>query len=124
MGVVFFDEQRHVRRFRPHPRYHGGEQVRRHGEDGAHPQRRAELVALAHGHLLEQVGLLQDPLGLGDDRLRLGGDHHLPGAPFEQRHAELLLQLFDRRAQRRLADVADLGGVAEMTFPGQCDQIA
>ena len=82
------------------------------------------LVALARGHLREQVGLFQHALGLGDNGLGLGGDDHFAGASLEQGHAQLFFQLFNSRTEGRLADVAGLGGVAKVAFTGQGDQIA
>ena len=124
VGVVFLDKQGHFRCRGAYFRDHGGEQVGSHRKNGANAQWRAQLVLLTHGHLRQQVRLFQHPLGLGDNGFGLGRDHHFPWATFEQGHAQLLFQLFDRRTESGLAHIAGLGGVAKMALPGQGDEIA
>ena len=47
-----------------------------------------------------------------------------PGPRSEQGHAQFVLQLAHRHAQRGLADATGFGGVAEMSFAGNRDDVA
>jgi hypothetical protein len=70
------------------------------------------------------LGLLQHPLGLGDDALADAGDGHLARPALEQADPELVLQLANRHAQGGLADEAGLGGPSEVALPRHGDDVA
>src|SRR5437879_4044735 len=48
---------------------------------------------------------------------------HPPLGPIEEPDAELLLELADLFAQRRLGDVQSLGGPTEVQLLGHCDEV-
>ena len=87
-------------------------------------QGRAQLVLALVRHLLKLVHLLQHSLGLGHQRLRIPGDAHLARPALEQRHPQLLLEFADGGTEGGLADMAGLGGTAEMMGACQGDEIA
>ena len=71
------------------------------------------------GSLFELFGFFHDALGVGQNALARRG--HADSAfrvALENLHAEFVFQLAHSHAQRRLADVADLGGAAEMALAG------
>ena len=51
-------------------------------------------------------------------------EHDLPRGAFDQLHAEFVLEFFQLRRQRRLADMAGFGRAAEMPLVGEGDQVA
>ena len=90
------------------------QQIRSDGVDGAQAQGTVELILSLPGNLTDSARLFQDPLRLGDDTLADRGDTDLPFAAFEQAEPEFLLELFNRHAERRLADEAGLGGTTKV----------
>jgi hypothetical protein len=72
------------------------------------------LHLLAHG-----AGVADDAPRPFKHALALGRQSLEPRAALHQRHTQLILQLLDRRRQRRLGDAALLRGMAEMAFAGE-----
>ena len=87
------------------------------------PDRPVQRVARGQGRSLDIVGGADGASGVSDDRLagvRQPGD---AAVAFEYLNAELLLELENLPAQRRLADVAGGGGLAELTEIGDRDEV-
>ena len=97
-----------------------GPQCRDHPED----ERTGHGISASLGDLENRVGLLQGRSRPLDNGLAQRRDGHGLVGPLQQGHAEPSLQLLKLRAQGRLADVAELGGTAEMTLLGDCHQIS
>ena len=75
---------------------------------------------------LERVHLLTHRPAVRDDAARpfehalaLGGEALKPRAALHQHHPELILELLDAGGKRGLADVAHLGGAAEVLLAGE-----
>ncbi len=86
------------------------------GVDDAEAQRPRQRVLALLRDILDDGGLFQRALRLGDDALAHGRERDLRHAALEQHHPQLLFQLADRHAQRGLADEAGLRGAAKMTL--------
>src|SRR3546814_9711203 len=67
--------------------------------------------------------LAQHAMRLFDDRIAEPGEAHDAAGAFDERLAEQRLELADARRQRRLRDVARIGGAAEMAVLVQRDEI-
>ena len=65
----------------------------------------------------------QDLLGLLQEQLPEIGEDDFPRFPFEERLAELILQLLDRPAQRRLGKVQFGGGPSNVLRPSHGDEL-
>jgi hypothetical protein len=76
------------------------------------------------GQFANALGLLQDLLGLGNDAFTNRGQAHGAFAALENQHTEFVFKLFHAHRQRRLADVATLGRVAEVLFLGEGHDVA
>ncbi|MNJ70732.1 hypothetical protein D3C77_672120 [compost metagenome] len=100
------------------------EKVRADGVDGAHLERRRQLVLAGLGQFADALGLFQHLLRLGDYAFADRGQAYRALAALEDEHAELVLQFLHPDRQGRLADVAALGGTAEMLFLGEGDDVA
>ena len=66
----------------------------------------------------------EHPSRTGDEQLPGGGDRHVTGGPFHQRHPHLVLQLADLLGERRLRDVLAGSGPGEVPLLCERDQIA
>ena len=91
-----------------------GNQVGTDSGYSAHPQGAGQWITLGLGQLLDDIGLLQDQLGVADDLGPDRGDGDRAVGTLEQGDTQLLLKLLDLTAQGRLADIATGGGVTEM----------
>ena len=100
------------------------EQVRADGVDGADFQRGRQLVLAGLGQLANALRLFQDLLGLGNDAFAHGREAHGAFAAFENQHTEFVFKLLHAHRQRRLADVAALGRVAEVLLLGEGNDVA
>ena len=69
------------------------------------------------------LGLGEHALGVLERELALRRQADEAMAALDDRRAKLLLELADRRRQRRLGDVAGLRRAAEMLFARQRDEI-
>src|SRR5690606_3472070 len=68
---------------------------------------------------------LREDLARLDEERRSGrGQAHLLAAALEQAHAEVIFELLDVEAQRRLRDRQPPGRAAEMQLLGQCHEVA
>src|SRR5690606_12644913 len=74
----------------------------------------AERVFALLGEFPDLISLLEHRLCLLDDLHAERCCPNLVAAALEQRHIEFILELLDGNAQGRLADVAAIGGLAEM----------
>ena len=73
---------------------------------------------MGSGHLLNGFGLLKQETCVGEDRLADGSDLDRAVGALEYGHFELIFQLFDLAAQRRLTDEAALRRTPEMACVG------
>lgn len=124
MGEVFFDVQRHLRGDPVQLRNQVREQVRADGVDRADFQRGGQLVLAGLGQFANTLGLLQDLLRLGHDAFAHWSQAHGAFAALENQHTEFVFKLFHAHRQRRLADVATLGRMAEMLLLGEGHDVA
>ena len=72
---------------------------------------------------LEFLDLGQHAMGVLQRQLALRREAEIAMAALDDRRAKLLLELPDRRRQRRLRDVAGFGGAAEMLLARQRHKI-
>ncbi len=124
VGEVFFDVQRHLRGDPVQLRDQVWEQVRADGVDRADFQRGGQLVLAGLGQFANALGLLQDLLCLGNDAFAYRGQAHGAFAALENQHTEFVFEFFHTHRQRRLADVAALGRMAEMLLLGEGHDVA
>lgn len=124
MGEVLLDVQRHLRRDPVQLGNQVREQVGSDGIDGADLQRRGQLVLAGLGQLADALGLFEDLLRLGDDAFAHWRQAHGALAALEDQHPQLVLELLHADREGRLADVATLGGTAEVLFLGEGDDVA
>ncbi len=100
------------------------EQVRAYGVDGTDLERGSQLVLAGLSQLANALGLLQYLLRLGDDAFADRGQADRALAALEDQHAKLILELLHTDRQGRLAHVTAFGGMAEVLFLGECDDVA
>ncbi len=100
------------------------EQVRADGVDGADFQRRGQLILAGLGQFANALGLFEDFLRLSDDALADRGQAHGAFAALENQHTEFVFKFLHAHRQRRLTDVATLGGMAEMLLLGEGNDVA
>ncbi|MNZ94935.1 hypothetical protein D3C78_1140570 [compost metagenome] len=124
MGEVLFDVQRHLRCHAVQLRDQVREKVRADGVDSTDLERGGELVLAGLGQFADALRLLQYLLCLGDDAFTDWRQAHRALAALEDQHAKLVLKLFDTDGQGGLADMATLGGVAEVLLLGESDDVA
>ncbi|MCY1417326.1 hypothetical protein D9M71_328580 [compost metagenome] len=124
VGEVFLDVQRHLRRDLVQLRNQVREQVWADGVDRADLERRNQLVFAGLGQLADALRLFEHLLRLGDDAFADRGQAHGALAALEDQHAQLVLELLHADREGRLADVAALGGAAEMLLLGERDDVA
>jgi len=124
VGEVFFDIQRHLRCDAVQLRDQVREQVRADGVDGADFQRSGQLVLTGLCQLANALRLFQDFLGLGNNAFTHRGKAHGAFAALENQHTEFVFKLFHAHRQRRLADVATLGRMAEVLLLGEGNDVA
>jgi hypothetical protein len=94
--------------------------IQRAGEADA--QRAVEDPGHRPGGLPGQLQLLEDPVGVRQQRLPRRGEGHAAGAAVEQRDAQLALQPADRLAQRGLRQPQPRGGPSEVQLLGDGDE--
>ena len=100
------------------------EQVRADRVDGADFERCGQLVLAGLGQFANALRLFQDLLGLGNDAFAHRGEAHGALAALENQHTEFVFKLFHTHRQRRLADVATFGCMAEVLFLGEGHDVA
>ena len=116
VGVILFQHQRHIRRNFTQRQNQLGQKIRRDGENQAEFERAVQFILLFAGQLADNVSFIQNTPRLRHDTpARFGGDN-LIAAAVEQRECQLFFQLLYRNRKRGLADMAALGGPAEMPF--------
>ena len=86
--------------------------------DDAQAQHALQRVPPLARHRLYALGLFQRAPRLRHDLLAGVGEEDAALAAFEQLHAQFFLQVLDGGGQARLADVAALGGLAEVACFG------
>jgi hypothetical protein len=111
----------------------GGPAPAERGEDllQARPEDVAAADAQQPGLASRQVGGgasrlaagVQDPAGVGQERLPVGGEGDLPAGAVEQLDPQLAFQPGDLLADRGLNDVQRFGGPAEMTVLGDGHEV-
>ena len=124
VGEVFFDIQRHLRRDAMQLRDQVREQVGADRIDRADLERRGQLVLAGLGQFANALRLLQDLLRLGNDAFAHRGEAHGALAALENQHTEFVFKLFHAHRQRRLADMATLGCMAEVLLLGEGHDVA
>ncbi len=80
-------------------------------------------VGLFPGDRDDVVDVAQHGAGPVQDECPGGGQRHALRVAFQQLDAQLSLQLLDLHGQRRLADVARLGGPTEVAVVGDGDEV-
>jgi len=100
------------------------EQVRADRVDGADFQRCGQLVLAGLGQFANALRLLQHLLGLGNNAFTHRRKAHGALAALENQHTEFVFKLFHAHRQRRLADMATLGRVAEVLLLGEGNDVA
>ena len=94
------------------------QKVRTNGWDQANMQRAGHGLPLLTCHFLEHFDLAQHGARLiHQQQTRLSEQHFTTGA-LQQHHAQLVFQLADLTAQRRLADVAGICRTAKVAMLG------
>ena len=102
---------------------HVRQEVGTEGREHAQPERAGIRILAAAGDLRHLVQIRQHLPCTLDDVAPHRGQHDLARRTFEQRHAQLLLQLADLGGEGRLADEAGGGGAAEVAVLGQGYQV-
>ena len=100
------------------------EQVGADRIDRADLERRGQLVLAGLGQFANALRLFQDLLRLGNDAFAHRGEANGALAALENQHTEFVFKLFHTHRQRRLADVATLGCMAEVLFLGEGHDVA
>ena len=100
------------------------QQVRADGRQQRHPQLAGERIALAARQRDDLVARLQDAPRARHDLFPGRGKRDVVGCPFDELHPEGLLEFFQLRRQRRLADEAARGRAAEVPVIGHGHQVA
>lgn len=80
--------------------------------------------AEAPAQVLQSVRVPQQGTRLGQENPAVGGEPDALLAAFEQGESQVLLQLGDLPAERRLGDVQALGGTADVFVLGHGDEVA
>jgi D-threo-aldose 1-dehydrogenase len=103
----------------------GGQDARVHGV-GHVADAQAALLAAAEppAEVLQPVRVAQQGACLGQEDAAVGGQPDALLAAFEEGQAQVLLQLGDLPAERRLGDVQLLGGAADVFGLGDGDEVA
>ena len=94
------------------------QQVRANGWDQADMQRAGHRLPLLACHFLEHFDLAQHGARLIHQQQTGLGEQYLTTGALQQHHAQLIFQLADLTAQRRLADVAGICSTAKMAVLG------
>jgi hypothetical protein len=76
------------------------------------------------GQRAHALRFLENPPRAGHDLPGRRRGRHAPQAPIEQHDAEVILELLDLRAERRLSDVAGLRGMCEVSGVGERNHVA
>src|ERR1700720_907771 len=100
------------------------QQIRADGRQQRHPQLAGERIALAARERDDLVARLEDAPRARPDLFPGRGERDVVGRPLDELHPESLLELFQLRRQRRLADEAARGRTAEVTVVGHRHQVA
>ena len=123
-GEIFLQHQRHLRHRCDRLAHQIRQQIGANGVDHADSQRACHRILAAFGDLLDRRGLLDHLLRLAHDFLAQRGYADFAGAAFEQLDVEFFLELLDGHAQGRLRNKTCLGGVSEMLFPRNGDDVS
>jgi hypothetical protein len=83
-----------------------------------------ELVFARGGDIFDRCCFLKHALGLGNNLVADGGGPHTAFRAFKKINTQFTFQFFNRYTQRRLTDIAALGGLAKMLELGQGGDIA
>ena len=100
------------------------EEVRRDG--GQHPEHDPsahQAAELAHA-VARQFHLLQHPLGVDPQQVARGREGHFAFRALKEPFAQLVFQLHDLLAERRLGDMTLLGRAAEIFRAGDGEEVA
>ena len=121
-GLLLAQEKLQVRRRLAQLRQHARQQKRSDGRDDPDPQRAGERIVRGDRDVDQVLRLPQDrPRPFGDlEPMPVGATE--AARAVEQDDAESLLELLDRRAERRLADEAGFRRLTEMAAVGERDQ--
>ena len=110
-----------MRRTQPRHQPRGHRQRGRHAGQQQRPAGRGPRLAQL---LAQRLALVQHAVRAGQHPLTLGRQALVLAAAAHDGHAELLLERADRVRQRRLGDVAGLGGAAEVARLRQRAEVA
>ena len=111
------------RAFLAEPRQQAGEEEGGDRRNDAHPEFADERRGGGGGHVGEFLSLAQHAVRLFDDRVAEPGKADDAAGAFDERLTKQRFKLADARRQRRLGDVAAVGGAAEMAMLVERDEI-
>ena len=86
-------------------------------------QRSGHRLALLACHLFKDFHLTQHGTRLIHQQHSRLGEQHFTAGPLQQHHAQLIFQLTNLPAKRRLANVAGICRTPKMAVFGQCHQV-
>ena len=123
-GAVHLQLHRHIRILLAEQTDHARHQVGAGGLAGAHDQgatpQVVEIVKGAAGLL----ALAEDAVAVAEQQVAGLGELGLAAAPIEQRNVQLLLQILDLQAHRRLGHIEAVGRLLEAALTGDGPQNA
>ena len=123
VGLILQQHEAQLRKGTPEGGGDPGQQIGRDGGNQSNPEfaRQRVLMGPRGFHdFLDPVENQACPVG---DLVPEFGDHDTPLIALDELHAELLLELFDLCAERRLADETALRRPSEVVLLGQGDEV-
>jgi hypothetical protein len=85
-GIVFFDQQRHLRRSSEQPAHQLRQQIGADGVNHTNPQRPHQGIFARFGNILDHLRFSQHPLCLLDHPTANGGGRNFTTTTLEERH--------------------------------------
>ena len=101
-----------------------GRQVRTDGRNHAEPQWTGQRIDPGPGGLLDQVRRGEQPLGMADDLFARRRDPDGSLGAFEERDPQVVFELADLTAERRLTDMAGFCRATEVAQLGYCHGVS
>ena len=123
-GAVHLELHRHIGILLPEEADHSRHQIGAGGLAGADDQGATpEVVEIIQGPA-GLLALAQDPVAITEQQVACLGELGLATTPIEQGDIQLLLQILDLQAHRRLGDVKAVSGLLEAALAGNGTQDA
>ena len=124
LGLVFVEHQLQSRQLALQSPRDVRQQVRPHRGNQRELDLSRQRVAIGPGNFHDRIGFLQHDTRTSHDLFAGLGQCHASGLSFDERHAEVFLELANLRRKRRLADETFRGGLAEVSLIGERDEVA